>query len=211
MPPVQRIVTRSLQAARHPCGMWRAMKLELRQRGISALDLGLPWISFPAIDALEGFVRPEMVAYEYGSGGSTLWLAKRCARVVAIEERARWAQLVEARLVELGLRDKVDLRIRKADRRSPQAFSRSAYAQALPGEPADVILIDGCERLSHLDLRPVAFRLAEDRMGPGGMIVVDDAWRYPQLRSEARAKRVDAKIGFGPGRRDQSYTDLYRY
>ena len=44
-----------------------------------------PWMNFRVIEWLESSLRSEMHVFEYGSGGSTLFLAERVAQVVSIE------------------------------------------------------------------------------------------------------------------------------
>src|SRR4051812_28959184 len=45
--------------------------------GKTPLDLEIPWFSYSAVDFLESFLQPSMTVCEYGSGGSTLFFAKR--------------------------------------------------------------------------------------------------------------------------------------
>ncbi len=57
-------------APRVPSGSW--------QPGATLrvlLDEGLPWITFPAMRWLHGHLRPSMSVFEWGSGGSTVFLA----------------------------------------------------------------------------------------------------------------------------------------
>src|SRR6516165_5398218 len=63
----------------------------------------LPWISFSAIRALESLLTHSMFAFEYGSGGSTLFFARRCQSVLSIEDRADWAERVSSGLQSLKL------------------------------------------------------------------------------------------------------------
>ena len=211
MPTVTQVLRRFPQVFTHPYGIGRAVRDQFIHFRRSPLDREIPWFSYCAIDFLEQYLQLRMSVYEFGSGGSTLWLAARVAKLVTIEERAEWADAVSERLDRRGLRHRVEIRLREPDRSSPTAFAASPYAQALPDEPADVIVIDGCERRSHDDLRPVAFHLAEERVRPGGLIVVDDAKRYPQLRHQNRARDIRACWGFGPCRYDRAETDIFVY
>lgn len=70
------------------------------------LSLGLPWISYPAIDFLERYLRPEMDVFEFGSGGSTVYFSSRVGSVTAVEEDAKWATLVEAELKKTGSKER---------------------------------------------------------------------------------------------------------
>lgn len=39
----------------------------------SPLAQGLPWFSYPSIDFLDSYVKPDMRVFEWGVGGSNLW------------------------------------------------------------------------------------------------------------------------------------------
>lgn len=58
------------------------------------VSLDVPWWTFDAADAVEGFLasRPAARVFEWGSGASTVWLAKRSGCVVSIEHDAAWAE-----------------------------------------------------------------------------------------------------------------------
>src|SRR5438270_13938588 len=66
--------------------------------GKTPLDLELPWFSYAAIDFLETFLEPHMSVCEYGSGGSTVFFARRVESVVSIEDNRQWHGLVCSRL-----------------------------------------------------------------------------------------------------------------
>ena len=73
--------------------------------GASPLDLELPWFSYAAIDFLAEELTPEMEVCEYGSGGSTLFFARRTRRVFSIEDNPKWFELVTDRVRQLGLKN----------------------------------------------------------------------------------------------------------
>src|SRR5262245_52047535 len=66
--------------------------------GQTPLDLEIPWFSYAAIDFLDDFVKPHMSVCEYGSGGSTLFFARRARSVWSIEDNPKWFELVSERL-----------------------------------------------------------------------------------------------------------------
>lgn len=49
-----------------------------------------PWLTFGAIQFIEKITRPDMVVFEYGSGGSTLFWADRVSKVVSVEHNREW-------------------------------------------------------------------------------------------------------------------------
>ncbi len=50
-----------------------------------------PWMTQEEIDLLARTVRPWHRVWEWGSGGSTLWLASRCKAVTSVEHNAFYA------------------------------------------------------------------------------------------------------------------------
>jgi hypothetical protein len=46
---------------------------------------------------------------------------------------------------------------------------------------------------------------------PGGIIAVDDSWRYVQLRHSSNAKRVEVFESVGPARLGITSTDIFFY
>ena len=172
------------------------------------LDLELPWFSYAAIDFLEQFVQPHMTVFEYGSGGSTLFFARRARSVLSIEDNEKWYELVSSRLEEKGLAN-ASLRLWPFDFKTAAGFEQSDYLLALPDERFDIIVVDGTEEWTLI--RPVCFRKAEAHVKKGGIIVVDDSWRYPELRENNRAKDVQIFESVGPCRPGVTSTDIFFY
>src|SRR6267154_4826382 len=142
--------------------------------GQTPLDLEIPWFSYAAIDFLEGFLQPDMTICEYGSGGSTLFFAKRAKNVYSIEDNPKWFELVSNRLREKSINN-VQLKLFPFDFKNPVGFENSEYLNAMPDQRFDVIVIDGSEEWTQV--RPVCFQKAEKNVRAGGIIVVDDSWR----------------------------------
>src|SRR5204863_4746464 len=92
----------------------------------------------------------------------------------------------------------VTLRLCPFDFKDPAGFEDSEYLQAMPNEPFDVIGVDGSEEWTQV--RPICFKKAEAQVKPGGIIVVDDSWRYPRLREENKARGHRVFPGVGPRR-----------
>ena len=176
--------------------------------GKTPLDLEVPWFSYAAIDFLEQFLRPCMNVCEYGSGGSTLFFARRTKSVFAIEDNPRWYDLVSRRLKEKGVLN-VTLKLYPFDFRNPVGFENSGYLNAMPDERFDVIVVDGSEEWTQV--RPICFEKAETRVKEGGIIVVDDSWRYPVLRKNHKARDFKVFQSVGPCRPGVTSTDIFFY
>lgn len=135
----------------------------------------VPWLAFPAIAHLERQISGRRV-FEFGSGMSTLWFAKRCRQVVSVESDGHWHQIVTERC-----RAMQNVRIIHAN-------SKEDYLAAIStaGGKFDLILVDGLYRAECLDL-------ARPYLNPEALVIVDDtdmisdlAVRTKQLFSDSR-------------------------
>lgn len=173
-------------------------------------DLGrldLPWWTFAAIRKVDAFLADRggaATAFEYGPGASTLWLARRCRRVVAVEHDPAWWPVLHRRVKGLA---NVDARLvpgtpagpeDPAPHRSAQPgwahLDFSAYVAAIREAegPFDLVVIDGRAREGCL-------REAQAHLAPGGLIVFDN----PNRRRYGEALRasglhIERHRGFAP-------------
>ncbi len=176
--------------------------------GKTPLDLELPWFSYAAIDFLDHYLKRDMTVCEYGSGGSTLFFAQRVQSVYAIEDNPKWHALVTRRLEAKGVHN-VKVKLCPFDFKNPAGFEDSSYLNALPDERFDVIVVDGSEEW--VQVRPICFARAEEHVKHGGIIVVDDSWRYPGLRQKNRARDHRVFQSVGPCRPGVTSTDVFFY
>jgi len=159
--------------ALHPKYISRCLSHNLLN-GKTPLDLEIPWFSYAAIDFLEDFIQPQMKVCEFGSGGSTLFFAKRANSVYSIEDNEKWFELVSDRLKQKAIAN-VTLKLCPFDFKNPAGFEHSDYLRAISDERFDVVVVDGSEEWTQV--RPICFETAQSKVKPGGIIVVDDSWR----------------------------------
>ncbi len=176
--------------------------------GRTPLDLEIPWFSYAAIDFLEKYLKPDMKVAEYGSGGSTIFFARRVRSVFSIEDNRQWYEMVTRRLAEKKLTN-ATLKLCPFDFKNAVGFEQSAYLNALPQEPFDVVVVDGSEEWTQV--RPACFAKAEAQVKRGGMIIVDDSWRYPRLREKHHAQSLKIFQSVGPCRPGVTSTDIFFY
>lgn len=50
----------------------------------------IPWYTYSSISFLEGRIEKNMSVFEYGSGNSTIWWAKRVENIISCENDAQW-------------------------------------------------------------------------------------------------------------------------
>jgi predicted O-methyltransferase YrrM len=146
----------------------------------------VPWIPAAARKALEGVLHPKSKVLEFGSGMSTLWLARRCAFVNSVEHDEEWASKVTSLARARGLTSlKVDsfrgddprysnppnCRPRSFDLVIVDGIARPECAQASLGlvTPSGSIYLDntdfGHEWQWYADAEAILLKAAEDAGG----------------------------------------------
>ncbi|MDV7143718.1 class I SAM-dependent methyltransferase [Tropicimonas sp. TH_r6] len=150
------------------------------------VSLDVPWWTYAAIDEVDAFLkaRPGARVFEYGSGASTVWLARRAGSVTSVEHMAGWHERVELLIAAHALQADVDLRLVEPDATPSEdslylsqkpgetGASFTAYAAAIDAAdgPFDVIVVDGRARQACLEH-------AKRRLAPDGIIVFDNSNR----------------------------------
>ena len=153
--------------------------------GASPMADESPWMTFPALAFLKEVLRPDMRVFEWGSGGSTLFFARRAKQVVTVEHNAEWAEKVRAAcaahshvLIEHIPPDDVPPTA-DFDPTDPAAFFSSestsfrryaTHIAAFPDAHFDLVVVDG-------RARPSCLQQAIPKLKPGGTLVLDDAER----------------------------------
>ncbi|MEO0394143.1 MAG: class I SAM-dependent methyltransferase [Pseudomonadota bacterium] len=171
------------------------------------IALDVPWWTYTAIDHVEAFLARQSNprVFEYGSGASTVWLAKRSAEVISVEHDDQWYQTLSPRLMamphvayhlvpptadgdETDLDEAGDYRSKKHDH---AGLCFREYAASLDKDDGlfDLIVIDG--RARHACLRHAIPKLA-----PGGLIVFDNSWRR-RYRAGIRRSNLEPLVCTG--------------
>jgi hypothetical protein len=71
--------------------------------GTECLTNGVPWQTPESIYKEDMLLRSDDVVLEMGTGGSTIFLSRRCKKVIAVETNFEWYQQVLKKIKELGL------------------------------------------------------------------------------------------------------------
>lgn len=149
----------------------------------------VPWIAFAAKNFLDNILHKDMTVYEYGSGGSTLYFAKRVKEVISTEHNKEWYEKVLEEINKKGfsnchlrlfepIRTKFHM---KQDIADPDSYisddetyrgmSFKEYASSIDSYPDsffDIVLIDGRSR-------PSCFKHANLKVKKGGFLILDNA------------------------------------
>lgn len=179
---------------------WRhwAHSLTRVHDSLAMARLDVPWWTYDAIEAIDAWLtrRTEPVrAFEYGSGASTLWLARRCAEVVSVEHHRGFGEMMRAEVAPLDhVRLTVVEPVPSATPRVPSAkedhegLDFADYVGSIdtvPGE-FDLVVVDG-------RAREACLMAAEERLAPDGIIVFDNS-RRRRYRVAIAASGLDEVI-----------------
>jgi predicted O-methyltransferase YrrM len=144
----------------------------------------LPYLPFSVTSRLEELLTPDSRVFEYGSGGSTLWLCDRAGQVTSVEHDVEWHTLVETQIQRSGVAN-CTLRLQQPARMDGAFLSQEEYGSLLmPGSfEAYVKAIDAVEDDS-LDLvivdgraRAACALQARRKLRRGGVVILDDSDR----------------------------------
>ena len=180
----------------------------------------VPWMNFKVIRWMRSYLDASMQVFEYGTGGSTLFLARRVRRLVSVESDPRWHAAVAQSLSDHGIRN-CDLRLVPSQppgaRTDPRYVSTAKgvagrdfrrYVEAIDtceDGSLDLVLVDGYARLA-------CVAHAVRKVREGGYLLVDDTdWKkygrtFDLLR---RYARVDF-VGVTPFQFNLRQTSVWR-
>lgn len=189
---------------------WRRSLREM----YSPLSEELPWLTYEAINWLQSYLRPEMRVFEWGSGGSTLFFARRVHSVVTIEHDPEWYTTVKQTLHNANVdnvRVLLHAPVHANDSNSEfcsimlkdqfKGLSFEPYVRAIDAYPDchfDLVMVDGRARIS-------CVRRAIDKVCPGGHLLLDNTERKEYLPAVAHVRYWKERKFAGPVFNARSY------
>jgi hypothetical protein len=181
-------------------GWYLARPARLFMRGRRALHEirhpGEPWIAPDAVRFCERQLRPDMRGFEWGSGRSTIWFARKLGHLTSVEHDVVWHAWVRSQIAarELG---NVDYRLVTLDH-APEEPTRPsyepspAYVRAIESAPdgsLDLVVVDG-------HYRQACLRAALPKLKRSGWLLLDNSdwmalsdWGVPATWSIAHRSR----------------------
>lgn len=169
----------------------------LRERNDSMMELRQPWWPYGMANYVNSILPPEPCVFEYGGGGSSIWLADRGAVLTIIEHDQNWVlQLRRALPRNADVTFIPPQEIGVIGSAAHNAYFDS-YVQAIdnyPDESFDLVVIDGRARVD-------CVTHARSKVKRGGLLLLDDSdrSRYKDAR-EAMASWYGKTIaGLKPG------------
>lgn len=146
----------------------------------------LPWVTYSFIDFITPRLTKDLKIFEYGSGSSTLFYAKRVSKVVSVEHDEAWYNKI----------------VKSKPQNAEMIFSKlerggeySKKAAAL-GEKYDIIIVDGRDRVN-------CCISSINALSANGVIVLDDSERKDYEKAGTFLKKAGFKelsfTGISPG------------
>jgi len=164
------------------------------------IHLDLAWWTFEAMDVVDQFLKetPRARVFEYGSGASTVWMARRGARVTSVDHDQDWVNRLQSRLAQfpdIDLRYVAPYRAAKPEYASDvgdwRGWEFKDYVESIGiGDcEYDLIIVDGRSRASCL-------LYSMDRLSPRGIIVFDNS-RRARYRSAIESSGLEKIVTKG--------------
>lgn len=159
--------------------------------GKSTVSLGLPWMTYDAIDFLEEITSEDKNVFEWGSGGSSIFFASRCKQVFSVEHDKKWSEILKEKLHNLEIDNVIlqeiegektdnfqDLNPENADdfvskELKSSGLSYEKYVKAIDQYNLnyfDIIVVDG-------RVRNACVKRAIPHLKKGGYLIVDNSDR----------------------------------
>ncbi len=104
-----------------------------------------PWYGWELIDFVSKYVNENTTVFEYGCGFSTIFYAKRCRFVNAIETRDEWLLRVKNFAKDFGISAKVD--VRKCHNLQHFSTEIKSFGQ----KSYDLIVVDSRDRMKCIE------------------------------------------------------------
>jgi hypothetical protein len=173
----------------------------------------IPWLSFNAISHLKKLVRPDMVVFEFGSGGSTLFWSKHVTKVISIEHEPEWYHRMKDDFNNRNLRNvdynlitpEPDGHFYEKSASNPDHYISSdihfkgknfeSYVRHIDKYPDgffDIVVVDG-------RARPSCIAHAVKKIKNGGLLILDNSERKHYAYSlQQFTKTWDRRDFLGP-------------
>ncbi len=165
------LITKNYKTSNLPWLLFRILRPLLKgyNRSWRMLRGQVPWTSPASILIFDKILDKNMNGFEYGSGRSTLYFARKLKHLVSVEHDESWYNLVTEQVQALN---NVEYRLIKAKHKN-EMVDYTDYANAINSyedDTFDFILVDGRWRVS-------CIKNAIPKLQSGGIMVLDNSER----------------------------------
>lgn len=141
----------------------------------------IPWYTYPAIDFFNTIDWSKVIAFEFGSGNSTIFWAKHVKKLITVEDNVGWYETILSKIP-----DNVTYILEKNKNKYPTSINTS-------NNDFDLIIIDGINRYK-------CALEAVKKINKNGIIILDNSDWHDQTSDFLRKngfQQIDF-FGFGP-------------
>jgi hypothetical protein len=130
------------------------------KKAVDAVGNPLPWVTYSFIDFIKNRINKSQAIFEYGSGSSTLFYAKKAGSVTSVEHDKTWFENVK------------NTSLANAEMIFCQLETDGEYAKkaSLLNKKFDIIIVDGRDRVN-------CCKYSINALTDAGVIVLDDSER----------------------------------
>lgn len=118
----------------------------------------IPWCTYPFIKFIEPRLKKDFTVFEYGSGNSTIWYAKKVKQIISVENDDAWFKVVSkilpANAKLIYIKSDID-----------GEYCRSVIKQ---NSKFNIIIIDGRDRINSI-------KFSVNQLTDDGIIVFDNS------------------------------------
>jgi hypothetical protein len=135
-----------------------------------------PWLTQQANAFLLNWLKKSNIGFEWGSGRSTIWFARRVKYLISVEHEPFWYERVKEKLTKYNLNNCCLV----------LATSKKDYIGAIDkfnNDSFDFVLVDGLYR-DDCTLK------AMDKVKAGGILIIDNINRYVPSNSRSPCSRT---------------------
>jgi len=180
------------------------------EAGRNALVDEVVWVTFEAREWLESFLAADMKVFEFGSGGSTIFISRRVKALVSVEHDPKWHKLTSEALTRNNVQNCQYLLVPQQiateathKPNDPYGFVSSQYhgmsfedyvtsISGFPDEAFDLVAVDG-------RARPSCILRAMDKVRCGGHLMLDNSERIRYQAGKDLLSDWEQMHFFGPG------------
>lgn len=149
-----------------------------------------PWLTRSANEFIESYLSSSDIGLEFGSGRSTIWLAKRIEKLTSVEHHKEWSSKVRTMLREKNISNVDYMHVNKEMSAAHEANPK--YIEVInefKDNTLDFCLVDGIYR----DLCALS---VINKIKNGGVLVIDNVNLYlPSESQTINSLSEDATLG----------------
>ncbi len=190
------------------------------------LEAPVPWIVFEAKKWMDSYLNENMIVFEWGSGGSTIYFSKKVRKVISIEHSLEWYEKVSSMIKHEKIENCDYYFIAPTKSRIAHFMPYRSYTYVsktfkehselmftkyvkkiddYSDESFDLIMIDGRSRAA-------CICHAIKKIKKGGFLLLDNSERdlyFPAMKKLNKFKRLDF-FGNGPFLEEKWQTTIWQ-